>query len=362
MTRVATVFGTRPEIIKLSMYIEEMDKKSRDHFLIHTNQHYDYEMDAVFMEELDLRAPNFRLDVKSANQATQMGGMISELGRIFGRISPEVVTVLGDTNSTLAGAIAAKKLGIRLAHIEAGCRSFDSTMPEEQNRIVADHLADILFAPTNTCVENLKREGLSGSSVCLVGSTLTEVCKRSLRISQGKSAFDFTRPYALMTIHRRSNIEDRSRLSAIVHAMVEVSKTIPVVFPVHPHTRKSISQYGLGDTLRNLHTTRPLGYLDFLKALSGAEFVLTDSGGVQQEAQILNVPILTARNCTEWVETVRSGGCILVDADEKEIVRNAIRLVKNKAFAGKLRKTKNPYVETKVSKRIVARILQGPNS
>jgi UDP-N-acetylglucosamine 2-epimerase len=355
---VATVFGTRPEIIKLSTYIEEMDGSNSEHFLVHTNQHYDYDMDEVFMEDLHLRRPDFRLATRQTTQARQFGHMIMDLSGVFEKIRPDIVVVLGDTDSTAAGAFAAKKSDALLAHIESGCRSFDKRMPEEQNRIVVDHLSDLLFAPTKTCVENLQKEGISPKSIRLVGSTLVEVCRRNLKIAERSSTLSYDRPYAIVTIHRRGNIEDSKRLKSIMSAVGELSREISVVFPIHPHTRARIEEEHLEGELENVEVTSPLGYLDFIKALSQAEFVLTDSGGVQQEAQVLNVPIITARRETEWVETVESGSCILADANRLKILRCGRRIIHDEKFRRRICGATNPYLEKGVAKRIVGETLQ----
>ena len=350
---VATVFGTRPEIVKLCMFIEEMDRRFNNHVLIHTDQHYDYEMDRVFMDDLGVRAPDCRLSRSSESQTEQLGTMISQLGRAYDRVRPDAVVVLGDTNSTLAGALTAKKCGVPLAHIESGCRSHDKTMPEEQNRLVVDHISDILFAPSRICVDNLANEGISGSQVHLTGSTLVDVCRRNLEIASIKSKLELPEKYGLMTIHRAVNIQNKDRLSSILRAVNIVSKGIPIVFPVHPHTRKMMDLWQMAPFSENVLEYPPLGYLDFLKTLAGAEFVLTDSGGVQQEAQVLGVPILTARRETEWVETVECGGCILVDADADAIIENSLRIVNDDEFRSRFVRCKNPYSETGVSKKIV---------
>ncbi len=357
-TTVATVFGTRPEIIKLSSYIEEMDKRTDRHFLIHTNQHYDYQMDMAFFRELEIRKPDFRLTAQPGNQIIQLGQMISQLAAVYGNIKPDWVVVLGDTNSTVAGAITAKKFGAELAHIESGCRSFDPSMPEEQNRILADHLSDLLFAPTRECVKNLSKEGITGAKVKLVGSTLIEVCKRNLEIAERKASIDVHPPYGLMTIHRRGNIEDKKRLKAIVSAMARVSNKIPVIFPVHPHTATKLAESGLDQKLGRIQVVPALSYLDFLYALSKAEFILTDGREVQQEAQVLRIPTLTARKETEWVETVKSGASLLVDANENAIVRNAMRMVRSPAFKKRLSRAKSPYLESGVARKIVSSILR----
>ena len=349
---IVTVLGTRPEIIKLCVFIEELDSRTDEHLLVHTDQHYDYEMDEVFMRELNVRAPDHRLRISNRRPSHQFGDMIAQLGDLFESLSPRAVVVLGDTNSTLAGAIAAKKSGTVLAHIEAGCRSFDKSMPEEQNRVVTDHLSDLLFAPSKTCMVNLAREGISGPGNHLVGSTLVDVCARNLEIARNKPGLDLPPRYALMTIHRAINLSDKDRLSSILSAMAEVSHEIPVVFPVHPHTREVMARWNMMSGLGNIQLVSPMGYLQFLRSLSGAEFVLTDSGGVQQEAQVLGIPILTARKETEWVETVTCGGCRLVDADSKMIVSESLKILNDATYNRSFRCSENPYSEKDVSRRI----------
>jgi len=348
---IATVFGTRPEIIKLSMFIEEMDRRAARHVVIHTNQHFDANMDTIFMEELEIRPPDFRLRLRRSDQAAQFSQMVAQLSPLLSDTRPDVVVVLGDTNTTVAGAMAAKKCGLHLAHIESGCRSFDKSMPEEQNRIVTDHLSDILFAPTRTCVGNLESEGIRGRNVHMVGSTLVDVCRRNLKIADRTSRLELPDRYVLATLHRRGNIEDRKRLRSIISGMAQLAEQVPVVFPIHPHTRQMISRYGLES---------PMGYLDFLKALGNAEFVITDSGGVQQEAQVLRVPIITTRTETEWVETVQSGLCKLVDADQRAIVRHGMRLLNDQAFRRKLVRAANPYSEKNVSRKITSVLMAHP--
>lgn len=349
---VVTVFGTRPELVKLCMVIEEMDRRFDNHVIVHTDQHYDYDMDQLFMEELKIRKPDYRLSHKSENQAEQLGKMISQLSNVYGEVKPSLVIVLGDTNSTLAGGLAAKKSGLSLSHIEAGCRSHDKTMPEEQNRVLVDHVSDILFAASSAGVENLRSEGIAGPGVHLVGSTLIDVCKRNLEIAKSRSKISLPERYALMTVHRAGNILNKERLGAIIDSAETVAKNIPIVFPVHPHTQKMMEKWQIKPVAEGLKMYPPLGYLDFLKTLAGAEFVLTDSGGVQQEAQVLGVPILTARKETEWVETVECGGCKLVDADREAIVQNSLRIINDDEFRASFSRCENPYSETEVSKRI----------
>lgn len=351
---IATVFGTRPEIIKLSMLIEELDRRAAKHVAIHTNQHFDENMDSIFMRELEIRPPDFRLKLRRSNQALQFSQMVAQLSPLLADTRPDFVVVLGDTNTTVAGAMAAKKCGFRVAHIESGCRSFDRSMPEEQNRIVTDHISDVLFAPTKTAVDNLRKEGIHGPDVHLVGSTLVDVCRRNLKIAERTSRLELPDRYILATLHRRGNIEDRERFASIISGMAQLAEKVPVIFPVHPHTRMMLSRFGLESELGRITRHPPMGYLDFLKALGNAEFVITDSGGVQQEAQVLRVPIITTRAETEWVETVQSGLCRLVDADKKAIVDHGTRLLSDRTFRRGLIRAANPYSEKNVSRRIAS--------
>jgi len=365
MLTAVTIFGTRPEIIKLSSFIREADKRIKRHYMIHTNQHYNYNMDRIFFEELELREPDFRLHTKSREPTAQLGEMISQSIDILEELMPDVVIVLGDTNSTLAGAIAAKNYGCRLAHIESGCRSFNPMQIEEYNRVFVDHISDILFAPTIYAVKNLLRERIPKKRIHLVGSTLISVCKRNLEIAQRKVRFRFKEPYALMTLHRRENILNKHRIESILDAMINVSREIKVIFPIHPHTKSLIMKCNIYKKLsknENILIIRPLGYLEFLYTLSHAEFVFTDSGGVQQEAQVLSIPTLTARSETEWVETIKSGCAVLVDTDKEKIVESARKILSDKNFRKKIQKAPNPYSHNHVDEKIVSILLKNKSS
>ena len=320
--KIATVIGARPQFIKCAPLSREL-RKNHQEIVIHTGQHYDYEMNQVFFQELSITEPDYNLQAGSGRHGVQTGTMLVKLEEILVREKPDLMLVFGDTNSTLAGALAAVKLQINIAHVEAGLRSFDRTIPEEINRIITDHCADYLFCPTGTAVSNLKRESVAGQihltgdvTVDVLGDSI-EAARHSLmleRLGLGKKS------YLLVTIHRQSNTDNESNLRSIVEALLEIDENI--VFPLHPRTEKYLKVYGLYDRLReNIRLIKPLGYLDFLKLMSNARKILTDSGGIQKEAYILSVPCITLRENTEWVETVDNGWNILVGTNREKIIQ-----------------------------------------
>jgi UDP-N-acetylglucosamine 2-epimerase len=286
--------------------------------LIHTGQHYDDELSRIFFDELGIPAPERQLNIHGGSNTDQTARMLSELGPLFAELNPDLVLVYGDTNSTLAGALAAAQLRIPVAHVEAGMRSFDREMPEEINRILADHASDLLFCSTSTAVKNLADENIH-TGVHLVGDVMADVALAFLPVAEERStALDdngvTAGDYVLMTVHRPGNVDPPERLERVVELAERVAH--PTVFPVHPRTRARLRDAGLEARLENAVTvTQPLGYLDFLKLAAHARALLTDSGGVQKEAYLLGTPCVTLRNTTEWVETVEHGWNVLVDLD-----------------------------------------------
>ena len=320
--KIVTVVGARPQFIKCAPLSRELRKNHRE-IIIHTGQHYDYEMDRVFFRELSIPEPDYNLQVGSGRHGAQTGTMLIKLGEILMQEKPDLVFVYGDTNSTLAGALAAVKLRINIAHVEAGLRSFDRAMPEEINRIVTDHCSDYLFCPTKTAVTNLEREGIAGE-IHLTGDVTADVLGDSIEVARRSPVLENlgleNKAYLLVTIHRQGNTDYESKLRNIVEALLAMDEDI--VFPLHPRTEKYLKAYGLYDKLReHVRLIKPLGYLDFLKLMSSARKILTDSGGIQKEAYILGVPCITLRENTEWVETVENGWNILVGTDKEKIVR-----------------------------------------
>ncbi len=318
--RLISIVGARPQFIKCAPLSREL-RKEHEEILVHTGQHYDYGLSDIFFEELNIPKPDYNLGIGSGNHGEQTGNMLIEIEKVLLKEKPHLVLVYGDTNSTFAGALAAAKLHIRVAHVEAGLRSFDRTMPEEINRVLTDHVSDLLFCPTQTAVDNLANEGIS-KGVHLVGDVMVDALEYNKKIAEEKSRIIEELglekgKYLVITVHRPSNTDSRENMSNIIDALAEIGET--AVFPVHPRTKKYLKEYGL-DIPENVRLVEPLGYLDMLKLMAGARKILTDSGGIQKEAYMLGVPCITLRENTEWVETREGGWNVLVGADKGKII------------------------------------------
>jgi UDP-N-acetylglucosamine 2-epimerase (non-hydrolysing) len=317
--KILSVVGARPQFIKASPVARAL-RKQFDELLVHTGQHYDAEMSDVFFEELGIPKPDFTLGVGSKSHAVQTGEMMEKLEEVFVTERPDCVLVYGDTNSTLAGALAAAKLNMPLAHVEAGLRSFDMSMPEEVNRVVADRVSTVLFAPTPTAVTNLASEGII-QGVHLVGDVMVDALKDHIRKAELRSSLldelgVTPGQYVLATVHRAGNTDEPERLARIVEILC--ASPVAVVFPVHPRTREALKQQGLDGllaTAKHVTLIPPIGYLDMLQLEKNSKAVLTDSGGMQKEAYLLGKPCITLREETEWVETVRDGWNLLVGTE-----------------------------------------------
>jgi UDP-N-acetylglucosamine 2-epimerase (non-hydrolysing)/UDP-GlcNAc3NAcA epimerase len=287
--------------------------------IVHTGQHYDDELSRIFFEELGVPAPARELNAGGGTNTAQTARILAALEPVLAELEPSMVLVYGDTNSTLAGAIAARQAGIPAGHVEAGMRSFDREMPEELNRVLTDHASDVLLCSTETAVRNLEAEGVAGE-VHLVGDVMADVSLAFRDIAEERSGIleelgVNPGSYLVATAHRAGNVDRPERLEKLVELLVAMPQ--PVVFPVHPRTRQRLEDTGLMGRLGDVHVVGPLGYLDFLKLARHARAVLTDSGGVQKEAYLLGVPCVTLRDTTEWVETVESGWNALVDLDAR---------------------------------------------
>lgn len=328
MMKIMTIVGARPQFIKaaaISRIVRAQYAGAVNEFIVHTGQHFDSNMSQVFFDELDIPMPKFNLEISGGNHGAMTGKMLEGIENILLREIPQWVLVYGDTNSTLAGVLAATKLHIPVAHVEAGLRSFNMRMPEEINRIVADRLSSLLFCPTQSAVHNLANEGIQ-QGVLNVGDVMYDVAKHYSNIASNQSQILSTmkivpQQYALATCHRAENTDDRERLSQILEALVAISKDMPVVLPLHPRTRKLIHAFGLESNLTKLLITDPLPFLDMMALEQSAKIILTDSGGVQKEAFFYGTPCITMRDETEWVETVQMGWNCLTGANTARIIQ-----------------------------------------
>ncbi len=327
--KIATIVGARPQFIKCAPLSRQLRQAAAE-VLIHTGQHYDANMSDVFFRDLDLPEPDYNLSVGAGTHGEQSGEMLKQIEQVLLKEKPDCVIVFGDTNSTLAGALAAAKLLIPVAHIEAGLRSFNRRMPEEINRVVTDHLSSSLFCPTEVSVNNLSREGIV-KGVYLVGDIMYDALLLNVRHAEAKSRILEQlglkpKSYFLATAHRAENTDDPDRLASIVKAFEMLSRVSPVVWPVHPRTRKVlVSRNWLPENRGSLRVLDPVSYLDMLWLEKHARGILTDSGGVQKEAYWLEVPCTTLRDETEWIETVEIGWNTLTGTDPDRIFDAAMK-------------------------------------
>ena len=352
--KIAIVLGTRPEIIKMAPIIDEIKKRGIDSCFIHTGQHYDKEMSDNFFKDLKIKSPDYNIHVGSASHGKQIGLMMGGIEEVLLDEKVDIVLVQGDTNAVLAGALVASKLHIPVGHVEAGLRSFDITMPEELNRMAADACSLMYFVPTEDGAINLLAEGISRKKLFITGNTVVDACFRHLEIAkksgiqeESLANLDIENMDNILTLtmHRTENVDDKKRLLNIIEALKEL-KDMNIIFPIHPRTKKTLKNFNLFDELNNLehvHIIKPLGYLNFLVLTSHSTLILTDSGGLQEEAITLDVPVLTLRYNTERPETVSAGGNILVGASKQAILENAKKILNNKDFANKMKNAKNPY-------------------
>ena len=355
---IAIVLGTRPEIIKMSPIVRECDRRGLDYYILHTGQHYSYEMDRAFFEALELPEPRYNLEVGSGSHSAQTGRIMTGIEEVFTTDRPDVALVQGDTNTVLGGALAASKLHIEVGHVEAGLRSFDRRMPEEINRVVADHISDHLFAPTELSRKNLLDEGIDEDKIHVTGNSVVDAVHQNLAIAEKTSDIHHTLgidpgDYIVVTVHRAENVDSRERLTSVLTALELVREEFDkeVVFPVHPRTKKMIEEFGLG--IDGIRMVPPLGYLEFLQLEKEASLILTDSGGLQEEACILNVPCVTLRENTERPSTIRVGANILAGTETERIV------AASRIMIGRTRRWKNPYGDGRSGERTVDLLVKG---
>jgi UDP-N-acetylglucosamine 2-epimerase (non-hydrolysing) len=319
--KIATIVGARPQFIKAAALTDKL-REFADEIVIHTGQHYDYELSRVFFETLNLPEPNHNLGVGSGSHAVQTARMLKRIEDVLLKERPDLVMVHGDTNSTLSGSLAAAKIGIRIAHVEAGLRCYNRSMPEEINRVLTDHLSELLFCPTETSVKNLEKEGIA-EGVHLVGDVMRDVLERFLSAAEDRDILPKMKltdgGFYLMTLHRPQNTDNESNLCEILDAVSSLD--LDVVFPIHPRTLNAIERLNLHDQIQdNVRLTDPLSYPDFLALLLRCKRILTDSGGIQKEAYLLGKPCITLREETEWPETVEDGWNVLVGSDRTKII------------------------------------------
>jgi UDP-GlcNAc3NAcA epimerase len=331
MTRsIVTVVGARPQFIKAAVVTKTLQTTGDLHeILVHTGQHFDHNMSQLFFDELSIPMPKYNLGIGSGTHGAQTGRMLEAIEQVLMVEQPEWVLVYGDTNSTLAGALAAAKLGIKVAHVEAGLRSFNRSMPEEINRIVTDHLSSLLFAPTDAAVANLTREGIDGSIIKKTGDVMYDAMLHfSNQIDEGQLASWNLNAgtYILASIHRAENTDNYERLFAIFGGLEKLAKHYPVILPLHPRTKRALEHFGI-PMGQNLRICEPVGFFDMLLLERHARLIVTDSGGVQKEAYFHRVACVTLRNETEWVELVESGWNVLIPPTSSNEIAAAIEAV-----------------------------------
>jgi len=352
--KVCVVLGTRPGIVMFSPIIRELERRKLDFFIIHTGQHYSYNMDRRFFEDLKLPEPAYRLDTV---QFCRFQGeqMLKGCEQVLLQEKPKLVLVGGDANTNLAGALAARKLHVRVGHVEAGERSYDWRMPEEHNRVMIDHISEYLFATGEKAQANLVREHVRGK-IFLTGNPIVDACDQNLELARERDTVTKLglepRGYILMTLHREENVDDRDRLIGVLEGLRLLADEFgyPILFPVHPRTRKRLEEFDLLEmvkAVKGLRLEESVGYLDFLNLLQSAALVLTDSGGVQQEACILGIPCVTLRENTEWVETLEIGANVLAGVEPEAILRGVERMMKV------ARGWANPFGHGRSAERIV---------
>lgn len=356
--RIAVVIGTRPEIIKMAPIIKALGKRGADFFIIHTGQHYSYKMDDVFIKQLELPQAKFKLEVGSGSHAEQTAKILTGVEEFLKHEKPDIILVEGDTNSVLASALVASKLHIKVGHVEAGLRSGDKQMPEEINRILTDHCSDYLFAPTEASKANLMRESIDEKKIFITGNTIVDALMQNLEIAKHEADvlqqlnLD-PKNYCLVTLHRQENVDNREKFTSILEGLGRVGLEIdvPVVYPVHPRACKMMTEFNLNPV--NLKMIEPQDYLSFIQLESNARLILTDSGGIQEEACVLSVPCVTLRDNTERPETLEVGSNILAGAVPEKILECS------QIMLGRENNWRNPFGNGKTGERIVSIITVG---
>jgi UDP-N-acetylglucosamine 2-epimerase (non-hydrolysing) len=355
---IVSVVGARPNFMKIAPIAHRLALvPGVRHVLVHTGQHYDANMSKVFFQDLGIPEPDIHLGVGSGSHAQQTARVMMQFEEVVLREQPDLVIVVGDVNSTMAATLVAAKLGVPVAHVEAGLRSFDRTMPEEINRIVTDSIADLLLTPSRDGDENLRREGVAPERICFVGNVMIDSLLASLPKARATRAFERYGlrhgNYCLVTLHRPSNVDDRATLEGLLHLLGRIAARLPVLFPIHPRTRKMIEEFAIEHRGPGLQLAEPIGYLEFLALEDGARLVLTDSGGIQEETTVLGVPCLTLRNNTERPVTVSDGTNRIVGQDPETIWTAVQEVLDADRGPGRVPE----YWDGRAAERVVAAVL-----
>jgi len=344
MLKVINVVGARPNFMKVAPIVGEMKRREHEFapLVVHTGQHYDSMMSDAFFRDLDIPEPDVHLEVGSGSHAVQTAAVMERFEPVLLREKPDWVLVVGDVNSTLAAALVCVKLGVKVGHVEAGLRSRDRTMPEEINRLLTDQIADLLFTPSEDANENLRAEGIPEERMRLVGNVMIDSLFQQLARAKESSVRQVLgindQEYGVLTLHRPSNVDNPDTLARIIGALEEIGESLPIVFPVHPRTRKALAEFGFEKRIqsnRSLRMIDPLGYLDFLGLYSRARLVLTDSGGLQEETTVLGIPCLTLRDNTERPITVEMGTNTMVGTDPDKIASAAFAALNGSIIEGR---------------------------
>jgi len=349
--KIAFILGTRPEIIKLSSVIFLCIEQQLDFFILHTNQHYSANMDQIFFNELHLPAPEINLNIGSGTHGYQTGKMIQKIEKVLLQRKPDVVLVQGDTNTVLAGSIATSKIDVKLGHVEAGLRSYDRNMPEEINRVLADHVADYCFAPTITEENILLSEAISKDKISVTGNTVVDAVLIFSKMVEASTVEKYglnKMNYIFLTVHRPENVDNKKRFKSLLRGLEIISENedLPVIFPIHPRTQKQLDKFNLSlpSKIKAIH---PVSYLESLSLMKNARIIMTDSGGIQEEACILGIPCITLRENTERPQTVNIGSNILVGVDPAKLLEGYEEMVHKKP------EWQNPFGDGKAAERIV---------
>ena len=361
--KIALIFGTRPEIIKLSSIIRLLEKRKISYFMIHTGQHYSPSLDKIFFKQLELPQPHYHLNIRSKAsylQGRHIARMLIDIEKILLQEQPTHVLIQGDTNTALAGTLAASKISTTqsstgyhyiIGHVEAGLRSYDRQMPEEINRFISDHFSDFLFAPTQTAKKNLEKEGMASDRIFVIGNTIVDAVFQNFQIAKTKVNLEKLIPekeYVLVTLHRQENVDEKKRFNEIINGLVLTAEALDkkMIWPIHPRAQAKLQTFGI-KIPKIIQISKPIGFLEFLMLESHADLIMTDSGGIQEEACILNKPCVTLRTTTERPETLEVGANTLSGVEPDHIVQAAIRMTQKK------KRWKSPFGDGQTSNRIL---------